>query len=725
MVTMPDAGAARALRFAPLPPHPRPEDLLADALPIMDVPSRVPVSEAARRYVRVPQQGLWANYDPAVTPYMVEPQDMTTSRIYRVVAVVAPAQSGKTQALQNVLAHRVTCSPMPSMVIHMDKPSRDRWVDQKLNPMLMNSPELWALTGQGRDDSTFSRKRFRGMRAEIGYPTPQQLSSATYGLVLMTDFDHMPQVLGPKDAPEGSPLGLARQRIRTFMSRGCVFVESTPAFPWADATWSPRDAEPHMMPPAEGGIVQVYNDGTRGRWYWACPDCDEMFEPRFDRLVYDDTLSPGEAGARAEMACPHCGSLIAHRHKVELNRAALKGRGGWMHETRDGGIARIGDPAIRQSEIVSYALNGAAAAFASWADLVSRYLAAKTKADTLGDETDLAQVRYTEIGVPHRPARMDRDSIVGVQALKDNAQATPRGVCPAWTRFITVSVDVQATRFPVQVTAWGENGQAQVVDRFDLITPPEGSPHLDGDNQGRALDPARYQADWAVLDDLAGRTWPVADAGYGLRPIGCVVDFQGAPGVSDNAEAFLKRRRKDGCRAWFVSRGHGGLRLRNRVWYERPEGAAKGRKARSIRILNFASDRLKDTVAAQLMRGEGVTAAMFVPDWMTDDQLAEFTAEERTDKGWVKKPGQVRNEGLDLSVQARALAEHKGLTRIDWGAPPDWARGGATNANAVLHGAIEDAAPPPDAAPAVPGIATARSRAPRARPWIETRKDWL
>ncbi|MBL3611440.1 hypothetical protein JMM60_22315, partial [Rhodovulum sulfidophilum] len=51
--------------------------------------------------------------------------------------------------------------------------------------------------------------------------------------------------------------------------------------------------------------------------------------------------------------------------------------------------------------------------------------------------------------------------------------------------------------------------------------------------------------------------------------------------------------------------------------------------------------------------------------------------------GWDKKPGQVRNETLDLSVQARALAEQKGLLRLDPAALPDWALGGRENPNAV------------------------------------------
>jgi phage terminase large subunit GpA-like protein len=684
MLEITDRRIGQRLAYPALPPHPTPRDLLADALPILDPPSLTTVTEAAERHVRVPVQGNWQAYDRSVTPYMVEPQDMTSSRRYSVVAFLGPAQSGKTLALQSTAMHRATCDPMPVLIVHMTKTDRDKWVESKFDPMIQNSPAVRDLLGKGRDDSTFSRKRFRGMRIELGYPTPTQLSSATYGLVALTDYDHMKMVLGQKDAPEGTPMSMARQRVRTYLSRGCVMVESSPAFPWSDPSWHPVDTAPHAMPPVTGGIVQVYNEGTRGRWYWQCPDCDDLFEPRFDRLSYDDQRSPREAGETAEMVCPHCGVAIAHRHKLELNRAALAGKGGWLHEAENGTPVPIGDEAVRSTDIVSYALNGAVATFGNWRELVARYEMAKAKLDELDDPTDLAQVHYTDIGVPFRPTTFDKDGSLGAQFLRDHAQKTPQGLAPDWSRFVTVSVDVQAARFPVQVMAWGEDARSQIIDRFDLITPPSDAPNAAAGVDTRALDPARYVEDWSVLLPLAHRVYPVEAAGYGLAPLGCVIDFHGAPGVSDNAEAFLRARRRSGEGGlWFLARGHGGLRLPRRVWYEAPERGSRGKAARSIRLLNFATDRLKDTISAALGKAEGGVGALYCGAWQEDGHLEEFVAEDRGDKGWQKRPGKTRNESIDLSCMGRALAEHKGLTRLDWSNPPGWAVLGSSNLRAV------------------------------------------
>ncbi|WP_237402766.1 phage terminase large subunit family protein [Rhodovulum sulfidophilum] len=292
-------GALRS--FAPLPGLTTPEEILADALPMLDPPSRLSVTEAAERYINVQVQGAWQGFDRSVTPYMVEPSDVTQSRLFKVVAFMGPSQSGKTMMLQTVSLHAVTCDQNPTLIVHMSRPERDKWVEEKLNQLICNSPEVYSRLGRGRDDDTFSRKRFRGMRLLIGYPTPQVLSGGTYKTVLLTDLDHMPLVLGGKDNPEGAPVRMAVQRIKSYLSRGCVLAESSPAYPVTDPGWQPDPAAPHALPPVKGGIARLYNDGTRARLYWECPDCGGEFEPRFDRLRYDDSLDPGTAGAGAEM----------------------------------------------------------------------------------------------------------------------------------------------------------------------------------------------------------------------------------------------------------------------------------------------------------------------------------------------------------------------------------------------------------------------------------------
>jgi phage terminase large subunit GpA-like protein len=87
--------------------------------------------------------------------------------------------------------------------------------------------------------------------------------------------------------------------------------------------------------------------------------------------------------------------------------------------------------------------------------------------------------------------------------------------------------------------------------------------------------------------------------------------------------------------------------------------------------------------------------------------MGEFIAEERTAKGWDKKKGEARNEGLDLTVMARAVAEFKGLLRLDETKRlPAWALNDETNSFAIKA----DGSAPIDDVAATPSGAEARPR---------------
>lgn len=693
MVAMLDRGLGQLTRIPPLPPFTTPEELVADALPLLDPPSRITVTDAAERALRVPVAGKWSAYDRSVAPYTVEPQDVSQSRRFKGVVFVGPSQSGKSQMLLSVAAHAITCAPGPVQLIHMTKTDADAWVEEKLDPAIMNSPLLLERLGKAREDSTFSRKRFKGMRFGIGYPVPNQLSSRSQRLVLLTDYDHMPQRLGPKDAPEASPWGMSLQRIRTFLSRGCVFAESTPAFPVdEDKARTANLLEPHLLPATTGGIVNLYNEGTRGRWFWECLDCAGLFEPTYERLDYNRDLDPGEAGDMAAMVCPHCGSVFPHRHKAELNRRAMEHHGGWLHEGREVDeatgqrrLVRIDDAAIRNTPFASYAFNGVAAAFASWSGLVERYETARRAFEASGDDLDFAGVHYTEIGVPYRRPKNEDEDALSVEQLRKHALSIEKGIAPAWTRFVTVMVDVQGNRFEVMVMAWGAEGERVAIDRYAIHQPPDDAPSAKGDDgKYRAVDPGRYAEDAGVISELADRVYPVDGADWGLKPVAVVIDFNGPKGWSDNAEKFWRKEAREGRGGkFYLSIGRPGLNQRDRVWHESPERASGGKKARGIRLLNMAVDRLKDSVFAALGRVDTPVGAQHIPSWMGAEHVAEHVAEKRVDKGWEPRKGMQRNEGFDHSVQGLAVAEHLGINRVNWEAPPAWCVSGQMNANAV------------------------------------------
>lgn len=702
MVVIPNRRAGEVPELPPMPPHASASEVLARALPSLAPAQRLSVIDAAEKYMKVNAAGRWASFDRGTTPYMVEPANMTVSRRYREVIFAGPARAGKTVMLLCTVSHLVLCDPGVCQIVHMTEATAEAWEDEELRPMIENSPEIAARQGAGRSDRNKLSKRFiGGAKISIGPPTKAFLSGKTTRTVLFTDLDRMPLSVGR----EGSPFAMGAKRTETLGSRGMTVAEASPGHVVTDPDWKPET--PHQAPPVAGGILELYNGGTRARWYWDCPSCGEAFEPRFDRLHYDKSLSPADAGAAAVMVCPHNGCVIEHSEKVDLNRA-----GYWLHETAAGGLARIESGDVLASDRVSYWLNGAAAAFASWARIVSKYETARRAFEAGGDESALQVTVNTDQGLPYLPRALADDGGLSLDDLKALCRPMAQGVAPEWTRFILAAADVQAHHFEVQVMAFGIDGRRAIIDRFPIKDPPEGAP---GD-PGRLLEPHTYLEDWDALLPVVERVYPVEGRPYGLRPAAMACDFHGKPGVSDRATKFWQARRRAGeASRWFMVRGHGGFKVDGRQWFRAPSRASEGKKVRDIKLLNIATDKHKDTTFGALNRADGGEGALILGDWLPDERLKEFTAERREAGGWVKRPNQPRNEIIDLCGYAQALAEHKGVLSLRPESPKPWAIGGLDNPFAVqiapASGGSDPVPPPPPPKPA--------RRAPRKRNFLE------
>lgn len=656
--------------YEPLPPYTDPRSALRSALPALRPAEQISVTESAERYMRVNVSGQWQPFRRDVTPYMVEPTDMIASRAYRGLVFAGPSQSGKTLMLQSAVAYTIRSDPGRVALFQMTRDAAAEFERNKLAPMVRNSPDLRARQATGRGADNMYQKLFTGgTQLTLDWPTITKLSSASIRLVLGTDYDHFPESIDG----EGDAFTLMRARARSFMSRGMVVVESSPAAPLVDENW--RAETPHDCPPVRYGVLALYPQGTRGRWYWPCPKCGAQFEPSFRRLIWPDSADPAEAGEATVMKCPHCAETFGHELKRELN-----GAGRWLHETADGGVASLASGTVRRTDTLSYWLDGAAAAFSTWAELVQQYCQAVQRFEMTGDEEALKTAYNTGQAQPYMPRSASSEHEVTVQGLRDKARGNDiaKGIAPSWSRYITVSVDVQGTRFAVGVTAWGDDGRHQPIDRFDLFTPPKGAPGAKKTSgEDRALNPFDIAEDWEVLVPLVDRSWPVEGGTWALRPVAIAVDMHGGGATTENAYRFYRGRRKAGQgRVWYLTRGQGGPHS-DRVWLKAPERASNKRKvANDIRILNMATDRLKDAVTASLRLIEDGQNYCGVAEWMDEPFLVEFTAERRTAKGWEKRPGMVRNESFDHLVQARALHILIGGERVNASAPPEWAQVG-------------------------------------------------
>ena len=633
-------------------------------------PRRVRPSEATR--VLRTEKGAW---DPELVPMLVEPLDMIASREYQGIAFVGPARSGKTMAMMlGGLAYAVTCAPGDMLITQMSQDTARDFSLTDVDRAIRHSPELAAaLSPRARDDNTYDKFFRSGMRLKLGWPSVSQLSSKTLRFAFCTDYDR-PENRDNVDG-EGPLWSLLFKRVQTYMSAGKCVAESSPEAEYLDARWKP--STPHEAPPARG-LLEVYNIGTRARWYWPCGHCGEFFEAQpglacfglppekelEDRVRSEDLLNLARQFAR--VVCPHCGGMHEQRRRPEMSA-----RGVWLHEGER--IAKDGtkEGGRRGTNIASYWLGGVAAVYQSWESILLNEFQALSTYLRTGEESSLKFTRNTDQAAAYLPkvASNRRSS----DELQKRLEDFPKAAVPPGARFLTAAIDVQSARFVVEVFAWGVGLESWIVDRFEITSSkrPEGG-------RTAALEPAAYLEDWDILTErVIEARYPIAGSGVTMGIHLTCCDSGGKAGVSGKAYAFyrwLKKRRKH-----FRFRLVKGASTMNAAtaaltWpdsTERKDRKEGGRGDVPVWMLN--TNVLKDVVVGDLARVEHGPGFVHLPKWLPPEFFNELTAEQRTDKGW-RNPNRERNEAFDLHVYNRAAVKICKADRINWAKPPVWAR---------------------------------------------------
>ncbi|EEY6246292.1 phage tail tape measure protein [Escherichia coli] len=344
----------------------------------------MPISEAVKKFMRVPKgAGNSVPWDPELTPYIIEPMNCLASREYDAVIFVGPARTGKTIGLiDGWIVYTIVCDPSDMLVVQMTEDKAREHSKKRLDRTFRSSAAVKKRMSPRRNDNNVHDKTFRdGSFLKIGWPSVNIMSSSDYRFVALTDYDRFPENIDS----EGDGFSLASKRTTTFMSAGMTLVESSPGRDICDSKW--RRKSPHEAPPTTG-ILSLYNRGDRRRWYWPCPHCGEYFQPAMDAMTgYRNEPDPFKASEAAYLLCPHCSGIITAEKKRELNSAGV-----WLREgqviDRNGNVS--GEP--RRSRIASFWMEGPAAAYQTWAQLVYKLLTAEQEYEATGSEETLRAV---------------------------------------------------------------------------------------------------------------------------------------------------------------------------------------------------------------------------------------------------------------------------------------------------------------------------------------------
>lgn len=654
---------------------------IASAWSALAPPNQMTVSQGAASTLKIQRPGgAGGMWNPAETPYMVEPIDMLASRLHTAVCFVGPAQTGKTVGLgEGWMSHAVMNDPGDMLVVQMTQDKAREYSKQRIDRAINNSPKLKAMrSALARDDNLHDKQFKNGMWLRIAWPTGTNLSSTSYRYVFGTDYDRWPDDIDG----EGDGFTLMGKRVTTFLSRGMTAVESSPGRPITDPRWQP--ASPHEGPPV-GGICGIYNRGDRRRRYWQCVHCAEWLQATpglgLFRLPSDDELLDGirdldiDAFARdhARIACPTCGVFLR-----PVDRPRMEAGGVWLADGLSiDSQGRVSGTA-RTSSIASFWLGGVSAAYVTWEALIRKHCQALLEYAMTGSELQLQTTSNTDQGQPYMSRLL--------AAARDAERATTherdlqRFMVPDDARFLVAAVDVQGgrnARFEVQVHAVHPWQEQTLVDRYSITT----SKREGMGDEFAPLDPASYPEDWDVLTDrVLQSTYRLTD-GRELRVHFTIVDSGGEDGVTNNAYAWYRRlrRRSDGLVRHVALAKGASTKVE---WHIRESmvGGVQGQGDVPLQLLD--PNKFKDLVYHGLQRTAPGPGYYHWPEpksdanpkgWLPQSFFDELRAEVRNEKG-VWEQIRKRNEAFDLCYMIRAACM---LLRADkktfWASPPPWA----------------------------------------------------
>lgn len=254
----------------------------------------------ANRVLSSKGSGEPGRYSSARTPHLREIMDCLSvhSPVQR-ITVMKPAQGGVTELALNWVGYVMDECPAPMLAVLPTLEVRRRWVRQRLEPMLTETPTLSAIFSALRQRDGGNSEDLKdfpgGMLILGGANSPASLSSMPIRFVVCDELDRFPWEIGK----EGDPLGLIDERTKAFMRRKVLLI-STPTVK------------------GESRIAQEYEASDQRRLLVPCPHCGAYIELRWkhddDSLGLEQSATTG----RVWYGCRECGGGIEEHSKTDM-----------------------------------------------------------------------------------------------------------------------------------------------------------------------------------------------------------------------------------------------------------------------------------------------------------------------------------------------------------------------------------------------------------------------
>jgi len=360
--------------------------------------------------------GRW-NTD--LTPHLREIMDVLSDNSpVRKVVIKKPAQSGGTEVGLNWIGYVIDHAPAPMLVVLPTLEVRERWVKQRLQPLITETPAIAGKIKSNSRDSSNSQsiKDFEGgMLILGGANSAASLSSMPIKYTMLDEVDRFPWDVGG----EGDPIGLIDQRQATFSRRKMLLI-STPTIAGASR------------------IDEEFLDSDQRYRYVTCPHCHESQILEFKQLQWD------KAKQRAWIVCSENACIIEEHEKP-----AMLANARWIAHNPGHATAGFFWNALCNPIGLGY----------SWWEIVDLWLKAQS------DKAKLKRFINTVLAEVWE----DKTRDVRPHVLKERAEPYPLRTVPPGCLMLTAGIDTQDDRLEIQIIGWG---QAEKIWTIDYIVLP-------------------------------------------------------------------------------------------------------------------------------------------------------------------------------------------------------------------------------------------------------------
>lgn len=444
-----------------------------------------------------------------------------TSPVQRVVLMFA-AQMTKTEIGLNWLGYVMHHAPGPMLTVLPTLEVAERWVMQRLNPMLTETPVLRALFDAKRSRDAANSKQIKdfpgGMLVIGGANSPASLASMPIRYVLCDEVDRFPWEVGQ----EGDPLGLIDERTKTFPRRKVLLV-STPTVKGASR------------------IEIEYEKSDMRQYHVPCPHCGAYQVLRWKHEDGSYGLRHNDSTGAVYYGCRECGERIDEHHKPEM-----LARGRWV-------------PRHPERKVRGYWLSGLYSPLGlgfTWAELWDKWQ------DAHGDTANLKRFINTTLGESWEEQGDQIDNLALIARLEDYPGTLPAAVT-------TAGVDVQKDRLEASIVKWGAGEEAWLIDHLILYgdtAQPEVWQELDESLKDAGVQMAAIDSGYntsMVYAFTEKRRWAVAIKG---------VTGMGRPLIEDERRRRqrLRTRRKKGAHVEPIGVDQGKALIYSRIKLTQP-----------------------------------------------------------------------------------------------------------------------------------------------------------